>query len=225
MSSPSGAAAAGANAVRVIPLAVGPLGANCYILVHPPSGEACVIDPGDEGARILQELPREVRVRYVIATHAHFDHVGAVAEVRKATGAPFLLHPQDMELLRQAPQAAERWLGFRPTPPPEPDGLLGHGQRLQVGGLFLEVRHTPGHSPGSVSLWVEGEPGLVFTGDALFAGSIGRTDLPGGDLDQLLASIRGQLLSLPDAVVVYPGHGPTTTIGHERRTNPFLVGG
>lgn len=209
--------------LRVVPLAVGPLQANCYLLIEPESHEACIIDPGAEPERILRSLPREVRVRYILVTHAHFDHVGALAQVRHETQAPFLLHPDDLELLRHSPDSAERVVGVRPPPPPEPDDWLRHGQTLTLGNAVLQVRHTPGHSPGSVSLWVDGEPPRVFTGDALFAGSIGRTDLPGGNLEQLLDSIRRELLSLPDTTVVYPGHGPTTTIGHERRTNPFLV--
>ena len=219
---PSGAA--GSSNFRVVTLPVGPLQANCYLLLHPDSGEACLIDPGAEEQRILAAIPRGVRVRYVVATHAHFDHVGAVAPVRAAVGAPFLLHPADLELLRQAPDAAELYTGQRVPAPPEPDGLLAHGRQLALGPLVVEVRHTPGHSPGSVSLYVQGQAEAVFSGDALFAGSIGRTDLPGGDLDQLLGSIRRELLSLADAAVVYPGHGPTSTVGHERRTNPFLTG-
>ena len=214
----------GPQTLRIVPLPVGALAANCYILIHPAGGQACIIDPGAEPERILQALPRGVQVRYVLVTHAHFDHVGAVAAVRQATGAPFLLHPSDLELLRRAPEAAELYTGQRFPPPPEPDGLLAHGQRLLLGELAIEVRHTPGHSPGSVSLWVPAEPPVVFTGDALFAGSIGRTDLPGGDHRQLVEAIRRELLSLEDRTVVYPGHGPTTTVGQERRTNPFLAG-
>ena len=214
----------GPQAVRIIPLAVGALAANCYILIHPASGQACIIDPGAEPQRILRALPQGVQVRYVVATHAHFDHVGAVAAVRQATGAPFLLHPSDAELLRRAPEAAELYTGERLLAPPEPDAALAHGQHLPLGDLAIEVRHTPGHSPGSVSLWVPAEPPVVFSGDALFAGSIGRTDLPGGDFRQLVEAIRRELLSLEDRTVVYPGHGPTTTVGQERRTNPFLAG-
>ncbi|HEY8426432.1 MAG TPA: MBL fold metallo-hydrolase [Limnochordales bacterium] len=218
-------------ALRVLTVAVGMLQANSYVLLDDEGGAAAVIDPGDEPERILQAL-QGYRVQWIVATHGHFDHVGAVRAVKEATGAPFLVHPGDLELLHYAADAAQLFTG-RPVPvPPDPDESLRHGQVLQVGPATLEVRHTPGHSPGSVSLVLrtpvsgslEGSVRGVFTGDALFAGSIGRTDMPGGDHDTLVASIRRWLLVLPDACPVWPGHGPATTIGQERRTNPFLTG-
>lgn len=210
--------------MKVLTLAVGPVQANCYLVGDPASGSAAIIDPGDEAERILRELPAQWKVSWILVTHAHFDHVGAVGALKARTGAPFLMHPADLELLRQAPETSRLFLGQPMAPPPEPDAPLAHGQRLELGALTMEVRHTPGHSPGSVSLVVWGEPPAVFSGDALFAGSIGRTDLPQANHSELLASIRRELLVLEDRTLVYPGHGPTTTIGHERRTNPFLQG-
>lgn len=222
-------------------MAVGPLEANCYLVLDNESRSAAVIDPGDEPERILQALGG-YRMAWMAITHAHFDHVGALRDLKEKTGAPFFMHPADREILDYAPDAAQLFTG-RPVPqPPAPDDLLEHGQTLGLGAAAVEVRHTPGHSPGSVSFVLRGASGEppagqgegptasgargtvrgVFTGDALFAGSIGRTDLPGGDHGTLLRSIRQQLLTLPDACLVYPGHGPATTIGQERRTNPFL---
>lgn len=228
-----------ARGLRIVTLAVGPLEANAYVLLDPATGTAGIVDPGDEPERLLQAL-EGYRAAWIVATHGHFDHVGAVRAVKEATGAPFLLHPDDREMLAYASDAARLFTG-RPVPePPEPDGSLSHGQRLALGRGVLEVRHTPGHSPGSVSLvlW-EAEPAPaggragqggappaplgVFSGDALFAGSIGRTDMPGGDHETLLRSIRRWLLTLPDDCPVWPGHGPATTVGQERRSNPFLA--
>ena len=229
--------------VRIVTLAVGPLEANCYLVLDEQGRRAAVIDPGDEAERILRALG-EFRVEWIAVTHAHFDHVGALKELKERTGAPFFMHPADREILAYAPDAAQLFTG-RPVPqPPEPDGLLEHGQTLRLGSATIEVRHTPGHSPGGVSFVLhvtssdpadgEGDEAAtsggraallgVFTGDALFAGSIGRTDLPGGDYETLLRSIRRELLTLPDTCPVYPGHGPATTIGQERRANPFLQG-
>lgn len=151
-------------------------------------------------------------------THAHIDHVMGVAEVKRRTGAPIFLHPADRELYDAAPRQAE-WFGLRLAPLPAPEHTLAHGDTLTIGGYRFEVRHTPGHSPGSVSFVGNG---MVLGGDVLFAGSIGRTDLPGGDLPTLLTSIQRHFLTLPDSTAVRSGHGPETTIGVERLTNPFL---
>lgn len=218
-------------ALRVLTVTVGELQANSYLLLDDESRKAVVIDPGDEPERILQAL-QGYRVQWILATHGHFDHVGAVQAVKEATGAPFAMHPGDLEMLRYASDAAQLFTGRAVPTPPDPDGPLRGGQVLQVGPATLEVRHTPGHSPGSVSLVLrapgpgslEGGVRGVFSGDTLFAGSIGRADMPGGDHETLLASIRRRLLVLPDDCPVWPGHGPATTIGQERRTNPFLAG-
>jgi glyoxylase-like metal-dependent hydrolase (beta-lactamase superfamily II) len=153
-------------------------------------------------------------------THAHLDHVMGVSRVRRETAAPVYLHAADRELYDHAVQQGLAF-GVAVDPPPLPDGTLAAGDTVRVGQLEFTVRHAPGHSPGSVCLVGEG---VAFTGDVLFAGSIGRTDLPGGDFDTLLRSIERELLTLPDSTIVYSGHGPETTVGYERRTNPFLTG-
>jgi len=177
------------------------------------------VDPGEEPERFLAEAARrDRRISAIWLTHAHLDHVLGVAAIRAATGAPIYLHPADRRLYDELPQQGI-WLGVAAGAPPPPDAELSHGQIVRIGGASLTVRHAPGHSPGHVCFVA---PGAVLCGDVLFEGSIGRTDLPGGDFETLIASIRRELLSLPDATRVYPGHGPVTTIGRERAGNPFL---
>jgi glyoxylase-like metal-dependent hydrolase (beta-lactamase superfamily II) len=201
---------------------VGPVQANCYLFGDEAAGELFVIDPGDEPERILAALRRHGgRVVAIVNTHGHFDHVMGVEAVRRATGAPFWIHDAEREVLEQGPARAKAIFGVEVPPSPVPDRWLRDGDRLRVGSLDLTVRHTPGHSPGGVCLLGEG---LAFVGDTLFAGSIGRTDLPGASTEALLESIARVLLPLPDDTVCYPGHGPATTIGDERRSNPFLQG-
>lgn len=193
---------------------------NCYLVGDEATGAAVIIDPGEEWERFLAELKgRNWRLEAIWLTHAHLDHVLGVAEVHAATGAPIWLHPGDRPLYDTLPQQG-LWFGLRVQPPPAPHHHLVAGESVSVGPHRFEVRHTPGHSPGSVSLVGNG---IVFSGDALFAGSIGRTDLPGGDYDTLIASIRRELLTLPDQTVVLSGHGPPTIVATERATNPFLV--
>jgi hydroxyacylglutathione hydrolase len=200
---------------------VGPVGANCYIVGGGDTQDVFVIDPGDEADRILETLTRlNVRPIAIVNTHGHFDHLQAVDAVRRATGAPFWIHEAERETLDQGPARAKMLFGIDLPPSPTPDRWLTEGDRLAVGNLTLTVRHTPGHSPGGVCLVGDG---VAFVGDTLFAGSIGRTDLPGADLATLLASIARVLLPLPDETACYPGHGPETTIGDEKRTNPFLA--
>ena len=180
-----------------------------------------LVDPGEESERFLREAAqRGKRIGAIWLTHAHIDHILGVAAIREKTAAPIFLHPGDRQLYDELPQQGAMF-GLRLTRPPAPDHELQHGQRLRIGSREVAVRHAPGHSPGHVCFVM---PGVVLAGDVLFADSIGRTDLPGGDSATLLASIRRELLSLPDETVVYPGHGPATTIGRERRHNPFLVG-
>jgi len=202
-----------------VPLLTGPLDVNCYIVGCPHTHKAAVIDPGGHPERILTRLAElSLTPVIIVDTHGHFDHVGGNAGLVAATGAELLLHRDDLEMLRQAKVHADHWsMEFDASP--EPDRLLSGGEKLIVGELVLEVIHTPGHSPGGISLYM---PGHVFTGDALFDSSIGRTDLPGGDYRTLIDSIRERLLILPDETIVHPGHGPETTIGRERATNPFL---
>jgi glyoxylase-like metal-dependent hydrolase (beta-lactamase superfamily II) len=207
---------------RVICLTSGVFQENCYILADPERKEAVLVDPGEDADLFLRRLRTEgLALVAVWLTHAHLDHVIGVRPVVRVTGAPVYLHPADRSLYDGMPDQGG-WLGFRGLePPPAPDHELADGDTLTVGGLSFEVRHVPGHSPGGVAFVGHG---IALVGDALFAGSIGRTDLPGGDTPTLLASIRDRLLTLPDDTVVYSGHGPETTIGRERRTNPFLTG-
>jgi glyoxylase-like metal-dependent hydrolase (beta-lactamase superfamily II) len=202
-------------------IVVGLFQENCWVVGSRRTRAGVVIDPGDEPERIL-ELARDlgVQVRYIINTHAHLDHIMAVPAVQRATGARFLLHPDDQVLAAQAGLSAARWLGRIVEPPPAPDGLLQDGDVVEVDGLRLQVIHTPGHTPGSVCFYTEG---LLFSGDTLFYGSVGRTDLPGGNHAQLMTSIIDKLLTLPDDTIVLPGHMLETRIGHERQTNPFIL--
>jgi hydroxyacylglutathione hydrolase len=203
---------------RVVTLTNGAFAENCYLVADPDSGDAALVDPGEDAALFLARLRREGWTpRAVWLTHAHVDHVAGVAAIRAATGAPVWLHPADRPLYDRAAQQA-RALGLAIESPPAPDAAFEEGRAVRLGGLSFDVLHTPGHSPGSVSL---AGYGVVFVGDVLFAGSVGRTDLPGGDPDALLASIREKLYALPDSTVVYAGHGPATTIGAEKRSNPF----
>lgn len=202
-------------------LTVGPLATNCYIVACPQTREALIIDPGWDPDRILAVVRAlELKVRYVVNTHAHWDHIGANGAVVSATGAPLALHPADLPLL-QARGGADWWAIPMPSSPP-PDLELQDGDVLEVGTLRFQVLFTPGHTPGHISLY-EPEAGVVFDGDVLFARGIGRTDLPGGDYETLMRSIREKLLRLPDETRVYPGHGSWTTIGEERVANPFLA--
>lgn len=202
-------------------IVVGVFQENCYIIGSRRTGEAICIDPGDQADEILA-LARDmgVRIKLIANSHAHVDHILAVGDVKSETGANFLLHPADRGLAQLAPESAARFLGYMPERPPEPDGLLSDGDRVEVDGVQLKVIFTPGHTPGSVCYYSEG---MLFSGDTLFRGSIGRTDLPGGDYSQEMESIVTRLLALPDETVVLPGHMLETSIGIERQTNPFVL--
>lgn len=200
-------------------LPVGPLQVNCYIVGCEKTREALVVDPGDEGERILAALDHAgLQTKLVVNTHGHFDHIGANAYLVEKTGAELLIHEKDVPLLAQSERHAELF-GLSVVPSPAPTRTLVGGEELSVGELRIQIIHTPGHSPGGICLLVDGH---LFAGDTLFAGSIGRTDLAGGNHEQLLAAIREQLLVLPEATVVHPGHGPDTSIGREKRNNPFV---
>lgn len=207
--------------LEIVLIPNGSFAENCYLVFDPEHADTVLVDPGEETSRFLAEANRRSRrISAIWLTHAHLDHVHGVAAIREATGAPIWLHPADRPLYDGMAQQA-RWLGVGVVPgPPPPDHPFAHGDRLRIGSVEVEVRHVPGHSPGHVCFVM---PGAVIAGDVLFRGSIGRPDLPGGDLETLLASIRRELLSLPDETVVYPGHGPPTTIGEERTANPFLA--
>jgi hydroxyacylglutathione hydrolase len=215
------------NALFLEVFPVGPIQANCVLLGDSDAGELVVIDPGEEGERIAERVRASgLRPTMILHTHGHIDHAGGTAELAREldAGLPIGLHPDETELYRNLPMQA-RMFGLEVEAPPEPDLWLEHGLKLEVGGLGLEVRHTPGHSPGGVCFVVSGadEP-LVVVGDVLFAGSIGRTDLMGGSFPVLESSIRSQLYTLPDETRVICGHGPDTTIGREKATNPFVAG-
>ncbi|MGH2752491.1 MAG: MBL fold metallo-hydrolase [Actinomycetota bacterium] len=200
--------------------AVGPLACNCYVVGDEATREAIVIDPGgdaDDLAAVIVE--QRLNVTAIIATHAHFDHIIAAERLRALTGAPFMLHDDDRPLLDWVQESGRLFLGVELPPPPEVDTRVAEGDRVVAGGVELQVVHTPGHSPGSVSLVTT--DGL-FSGDTLFAGSIGRTDLPGGDMQALLRAVRSKLFKFEESLTVYPGHGPTTTIAAERAQNPFV---
>jgi len=205
--------------VAIQTFVVGPLQSNSYLVVDERSRQAAVIDPGMESESVLEAVRREgLRVESVIITHGHFDHVFSGAAFKAETGAQVIMHPDDVPLLLEIPETA-RFFGFKAPPPPQPDRLVREGDVIKVGELALRVLETPGHTPGGISLCLDD---AVFVGDTLFAGSVGRTDLHGGSLEALLRSIRTRLLTLPDWMVVYPGHGAATSIGAERRDNPFL---
>jgi glyoxylase-like metal-dependent hydrolase (beta-lactamase superfamily II) len=203
-------------------LPVGMLACNCSVLGDETTGEAVVIDPGDDIEQVQQVLAKHrLRVKYIVATHAHIDHVGGIEKLKQATGASVLMHQSDLPLYQNLALQAE-WLGVPAPAVTEVDQFLKDGDSLRCGTLSLEVLHTPGHSPGSLSLHLPGENQRILSGDTLFQGSIGRTDLWGGSLDEILRSIRNRLLIFPDQTPVFPGHGSPTTIGEERESNPFL---
>ncbi len=207
--------------LEVVAIPNGQFVENCYLVADPATRKAVIIDPGEESARFLAELGRRGwSLQAIWLTHAHIDHIMGVGAVHAATGAPIGLHPLDRPLYDALP-AYGTWVGMRLERPPAPQMELHAGQRLSIGPFQFEVRFTPGHSPGSVSFVGHG---MIFGGDVLFNGSVGRTDLPGGDSATLLSSIQSEFLTLPDTTVVHSGHGPDTTIGIERLTNPFLTG-
>ncbi|MBI4462594.1 MAG: MBL fold metallo-hydrolase [Acidobacteria bacterium] len=207
---------------EVIP--VGLLACNCQIVADADTREALVVDPGDEVERIEEILGRhQLQVKYIVSTHAHIDHVGGLARLRERTGAPVLLHPDDLWLYQNVALQAQMF-GFSAPPITQVDIPLRAGDTLKWGRLLAHVLHTPGHSPGSVSLYLPEPEKKLLAGDTLFAGSIGRTDLWGGSYEGILRSIHDQLLIHDPATRVYPGHGPETTLADEREHNPFLQG-
>ncbi|MGA9069583.1 MAG: MBL fold metallo-hydrolase [Terracidiphilus sp.] len=202
---------------------VGPLACNCTILGDEETGEAIVIDPGDEVARIARQLTKHgLKLKQILITHAHIDHVGGALQLKRLTGAPILLNENDLPLLQMMPTQAG-WLGMETPETAPPDENLADGLMVGLEGYPAQVLHTPGHSQGSVCLHFAPLK-LLIAGDTLFEGSIGRTDLPGGNFAQIIDSIQTRLMALPDETRVLTGHGPETTIGTERRNNPFLFG-
>ena len=205
-------------------LPVGPLHCNCSIVGDETTCDAMVIDPGDDIADIAAILEKhQLKVRQIVITQAHIDHVGGAMKLRALTGAPILLNQNDYALLKMLDVQAA-WLNMAPPGEVTIDASLSHLEKIETGPLTATVLHTPGHTEGSICLYFEPQQTLI-AGDTLFAGSIGRTDLPGGSFPQIIRSIQDQVLALPDETKVVPGHGGLTTIGHERQTNPFLVKG
>jgi hydroxyacylglutathione hydrolase len=222
-------------------LPVGMLQCNCHIVGDPQSREAIVIDPGDDAARILEVIERHhLKVTAIVVTHTHIDHVIGLRRVREATGAPVYMHADDLDLYRMLDVQAS-WIGWKTPEKVQIDQMLREGDVIRWGQYEVQILHTPGHTPGSICLYMPSNmpvaptdagsaesdqrgTGQLFAGDTLFAGSIGRTDLWGGSLAEIIRSLKGKLLELPDETIVYPGHGEPTTIGKERATNPFLAG-
>lgn len=203
-------------------LQLGPVGTNCFIAGDEATRQAAVIDPGADASEVLAALERlGMTAGSIVVTHAHFDHIGGIRGVKEATGAPFLIGEHEGPVLEVAPDRALALFGIAVPRPPAPDRLLREGETLTLGGESFRVAFTPGHSPGHICLIGDG---VAFVGDVVFQGSIGRTDLPGADHETLLRSIARHILPLPDDTVLYNGHGPATTVGRERRTNPFLIG-
>jgi hydroxyacylglutathione hydrolase len=205
-------------------LTVSPFQENCYVIGDEKSMGGAIIDPGDEATRIALTVERVgLQISQIIVTHSHIDHVGAVAQLVDEYMCPVLMHAEAEAMLKTVPQQA-MMMGMRFGKIPNVDLHVGDDEVLEVGSLRLRSMYTPGHAPGHLAFLVEDE-GLVFSGDALFAGSVGRVDLPGGSMEVLIRSISERLLTLPDETRVLSGHGPETTIGRERVTNPFLSGG
>jgi hydroxyacylglutathione hydrolase len=222
-------------------LPVGMLQCNCHIVGDPQTREAIVIDPGDDAARILEVIERHrLKVTAIVVTHTHIDHVIGLRRVQAATGAPVYIHADDLALYRMLDVQAS-WLGWKIPETVQIDQLAREGDVIRWGPYEAQILHTPGHTPGSICLYMTADlpvsstdaaaahsaktsTGQLFAGDTLFAGSIGRTDLWGGSFQGIIRSLKGKLLDLPDSTIVYPGHGEATTIGKERATNPFLIG-
>ena len=199
---------------------VGPLDVNCYILGCEDTKEAAIIDPGDNADEIIKSIDKEGLIPiFIINTHAHFDHVGGVKAIQEHFKIDFFLHKEDLFLIDNVSEQAKAF-GLNPIPKPDVNKYVNGGDKISLGNKFISVIHTPGHSPGGVCYHVDNS---VFVGDTMFAGSIGRTDFPGGSYETLIKSIKEKLFPLGDSTIVYPGHGPSTTIENERKHNPFLT--
>ncbi len=201
---------------------VGPLQCNCSVIGDEQTHEAMVIDPGDDIDKVVAILQQhQLTVKQIVITHAHIDHIGGAAKLKRLTGAPVLLNANDQKLMKMLDVQAS-WVGMRPPEDIAIDASVAAGDKLQAGSMVAEVLHTPGHTEGSICLYFAAEKKLI-AGDTLFAGSIGRTDLPGGSYKKIMESLHGPVMALPDETIVVPGHGPLTTIGEERDSNPFLA--
>jgi hydroxyacylglutathione hydrolase len=203
-------------------LRVGPLQCNCSVIGDETSHEAMVIDPGDDVQEVLDLIRKHhLQVKQIVITHAHIDHVGGAMKLRSATGAPILLNQNDYALLKML-DAQAAWIGMPSPGKVDIDRSVTTGETVSAGSLTADILHTPGHTEGSICLYFAADKKLI-AGDTLFAGSIGRTDLPGGSMQKILHSLHHTVLALPDETLVVPGHGPLTTIGEERESNPFLT--
>lgn len=202
-------------------IVVGPIGANCYVIGDEATNEGAIIDPGDDAQRILQVVKETgLAIRFIMATHGHFDHIAAMKQVKQELDCDFLLHLNDLMFVRRSKKSALNW-GIMIEQVPDPDRYLEDGDILKLGTLELKIIYTPGHSPGGICIYIPSE-NLVFSGDTLFYGSVGRTDFDGGSMEELLKSIKEKLYTLPDDTVVYTGHGEETTIGNEKAQNMFV---
>lgn len=209
--------------LEITTLVVGPLATNGYLVVDKRTKEGFILDPGAESEKMLRIIKNQgLIIKAVLVTHCHFDHLGAVAELENKLRVPFLVPQGEEKILAAAPTEAKVWTGQKVKIPPQPDGFLKDGDQVNAGGIDFQVISTPGHSPAGISLYSRGE-NLLFSGDTLFAGSIGRVDLPGGSEEEMNASLR-KLIALPEETSVFPGHGEKTTIGEEKIHNPFLQG-
>jgi glyoxylase-like metal-dependent hydrolase (beta-lactamase superfamily II) len=208
--------------MRVVTIPVGALQSNCYLVADSETREAVVIDPGDESTIILEQIDQNnLIIQAILLTHAHFDHIMAVRPVRDALNIPIYMHQDDAYIYDHVETLAAHF-GIMAEPPVPVDRYFEENDTIDFGSISISVISTPGHSPGGVSFLITGAPSHVFSGDTLFSGSIGRTDLPGGDSNLLLQSIHEKLIVLDDTTIVYPGHGPASTIGTEKRSNPYL---
>ncbi len=198
---------------------VGPMEANCYILYNPDKKEGLIIDPGAEGARLIKFIKQEkICINYIINTHGHPDHIGANRQIKEYTNAPILIHQYDAPMLTRSGSVLSLIFPLESSSPAA-DTFIKDGDLIECAGMKLKVLHTPGHTPGGISLLLDD---AIFTGDTLFSGSVGRFDLPGGSEEVLLNSIK-KILSLDENLIIYPGHGPSTTVGEELRSNPFIT--
>lgn len=198
---------------------VGPMEANCYILYNPDKREGLIIDPGAEGSRLIKFIKQEkISINYIINTHGHPDHIGANRKIKEHTNAPILIHQYDAPMLTKSASVLSFLFPLESSSPPA-DTFIKDGDLIECAGMKLKVLHTPGHTPGGISLLIDDS---IFTGDTLFSGSIGRSDLPGGSQEVLLNSIK-KILSLDENLIIYPGHGPSTTVSEELHSNPFIT--
>lgn len=205
--------------LQVEPLVVGPLFSNCYIVWDEEIKEGVVIDPGDDADNIIETVKElDIKIKYILATHGHFDHIGGVTKLKKELGVEFLAHEEDFFFIEDGKKSASRW-GINIDQPPKPDRFIDDGDKIKIGKFELEVLCTPGHSPGGISFLHDK---MVFAGDTLFQNSIGRTDFRKGSFEDLKKSIKTRLYTLPDDTIVYTGHGPVTTIGDEKKYNAFV---